>query len=161
MLHEGFVVAEKQSAGLLMYRLKDGAIEVFLVHPGGPFWVRKDLGAWTIPKGEYEADEDPLAAARREFSEETSFTAEGPFHELGSVRQKSGKTVIAWAFAGDCSPSELVSNTCLIDWPPRSGKKLEIPEVDRGEWFSLAAAREKIRAEQQPLLGRLETCLAS
>ncbi|WP_446742897.1 NUDIX domain-containing protein [Silvibacterium acidisoli] len=154
-------MAEKQSAGLLMYRLRGKELEVFLVHPGGPFWARKDLGAWTIPKGEFSADEEPLAAARREFSEETSFSAEGPFHELGSVRQKSGKVVIAWAFEGDCAPSELVSNRCLIEWPPRSGRKLEIPEVDRGEWFSLAAARDKIRPEQHLLLDRLETRLSS
>jgi predicted NUDIX family NTP pyrophosphohydrolase len=161
MVNEDSVVAEKQSAGLLMYRRRDRTIEVFLVHPGGPFWARKDLGAWTIPKGEYSNDEDPLAAALREFAEETSFSADGPFHELGSVRQKSGKVVMAWAFEGDCDASKLVSNTCLIEWPPRSRKKLEIPEVDRGEWFSQVAALEKIRPEQQPLLDRLLARLSS
>jgi predicted NUDIX family NTP pyrophosphohydrolase len=145
----------KRSAGLLMYRLRSGAIEVFLVHPGGPFWARKDQGAWTLPKGEYEPDEEPLAAARREFEEETGFPTEGSFLELGSVRQKSGKIVVAWAFEGDCDPSQLVSNTCEIEWPPRSGNRQEIPEVDRGEWFALKEAYERIRPEQGDLLTRL------
>src|SRR3984893_571383 len=112
----------KRSAGLLMYRKRRGGIEVFLVHPGGPLWAEKDQGAWTLPKGEYEPDEDPLVAARREFQEETGFIVSDDFIELGSVRQKSGKIVIAWAFEGDCDPVELVSNTCEIEWPPRSGK---------------------------------------
>jgi predicted NUDIX family NTP pyrophosphohydrolase len=138
-----------------MYRLRSDAIEVFLVHPGGPFWARKDQGAWTLPKGEYEQDEDPLAAARREFEEETGFPAGGRFLDLGSVRQKSGKVVVAWAFEGDCDPSQLVSNTCEIEWPPRSGNRQEIPEVDRGEWFLLKEAYERIRPEQGDLLTRL------
>jgi predicted NUDIX family NTP pyrophosphohydrolase len=148
--------ASKRSAGLLMYRKRNGRIEVFLVHPGGPFWARKDQGAWTVPKGEYEADEDPLDAARREFREETGFMASGSFLELGSVRQKSGKTVVAWAFEGDCNPEELVSNICEIEWPPRSGKRLEIPEVDRGRWFGFAEAHSYIREEQGKLLDVLE-----
>lgn len=146
---------QKLSAGLLMYRRRGDAIEVFLVHPGGPFWARKDLGAWTVPKGEYEPDEEPLAAARREFQEETGFLAQGKFLELGSIRQKSGKVVVAWAFEGDCDPAQLISNTCEIEWPPKSGLRKEIPEVDRGGWFSLQEARERIRAEQADLLLRL------
>lgn len=137
-----------------MYRCH-AVIEVFLVHPGGPIWAKKDLAAWTIPKGEYHDDEDPLDAARREFQEETSFIARGPFAPLGEIRQASGKLVIAWAMEGDCDPAKLVSNTCFIDWPPRSRKKLEIPEVDRGAWFSIPEAREKIFEAQVPFLDRL------
>jgi predicted NUDIX family NTP pyrophosphohydrolase len=150
----------KRSAGLLMYRRLNGGIEVLLVHPGGPLWAKKDKGAWTLPKGEYEADEDPLTAARREFYEETGFIASGDFIELGSVRQKSGKVVTAWAFEGDCDPSKLVSNTCEIEWPPRSGRQMEIPEVDRGNWYSLAEARQYIREEQCKLLETLVERLA-
>jgi predicted NUDIX family NTP pyrophosphohydrolase len=153
--------APKRSAGLLMYRRRESGVEVFLVHPGGPFWTKKDQGAWTLPKGEYEADEDPLEAARREFQEETGFLASGKFIELSSVRQKSGKIVIAWAFEGDCDPAELVSNTCEIEWPPHSGKRMEIPEVDRGRWFGFAEAHDYIRAEQGELLDRLEQHLLS
>jgi predicted NUDIX family NTP pyrophosphohydrolase len=142
----------KRSAGLLMYRKSLGSIELFLVHPGGPYWSKKDEVSWTIPKGEYETDEEPLAAAIREFKEETGFDVSGPFIELGSVQQKSGKIVTAWAFEGDCEPAELVSNTCEIEWPPRSGKKMVIPEIDRGDWFSLARAKKLIRNEQIPLL---------
>ena len=126
------------------------------MHPGGPFWAKKETGAWTLPKGEYGNDEEPLKAAQREFHEETGFTANGPYLELGSVRQKSGKVVLAWAFAGDCDPQQLISNTCEIDWPPRSGKRMVIPEVDRGSWFSLQGAANFIREEQRELLTRLE-----
>jgi predicted NUDIX family NTP pyrophosphohydrolase len=150
----------KRSAGLLMYRKHKDEVEVFLVHPGGPFWAKKDRGAWTIPKGEYEADEEPLAAAQREFQEETGFGGiAGTFMELGSIRQKSGKVLVAWAVEGDCNPAQLTSNTCEIEWPPRSGKKLEIPEIDRGSWFSAHDAREFIRAEQIPLLEALKSRL--
>jgi predicted NUDIX family NTP pyrophosphohydrolase len=152
--------ASKRSAGLLMFRKRESGIEVFLVHPGGPIWAKKDRGAWTLPKGEYEPEEDPLHAARREFEEETGFLAEGEFLELGSVRQKSGKMVVAWAFEGDCDPGELVSNTCEIEWPPRSGRRMEIPEIDRGRWFRLAEAYEFIREEQGKLLDVLEERLA-
>lgn len=138
-----------------MYRRTGDEPEVFLVHPGGPFWATKDHGAWTIPKGEYERDEDPLAAAQREFHEETGFVAAGPFLELGSIRQVSGKIVIAWAFEGDCDPALLVSNTCEVEWPPRSGRHLEIPEVDRGRWLSIKKARRRIRKEQASLLDTL------
>ena len=126
------------------------------MHPGGPFWAKKETGAWTLPKGEFGTNEEPLAAAQREFHEETGFTAAGPYLELGSVRQKSGKIVLAWAFAGDCAPQRLISNTCEIKWPPRSGKRMVIPEVDRGSWFSLQGAANFIREEQRELLTRLE-----
>jgi predicted NUDIX family NTP pyrophosphohydrolase len=145
----------KRSAGLLMYRRLSGELEVFLVHPGGPIWAKKDKGAWTIPKGEYESDENPLVAARREFEEETGFQAAGDFVDLGSIKQKSGKVVSAWGFGGDCDPAELTSNTCEIEWPPRSGRHIEIPEVDRGRWFSMSEANEYIREEQRGLLRRL------
>ena len=145
----------KQSAGLVLYRHGAGALEVFLVHPGGPFWAAKDAGAWTIPKGEYTDDEPPLQAARREFTEETGFAADGPFLELGTIKQVSGKTVRAWAFEGDCNPAELKSNLCLIEWPPRSGRQLEIPEVDRGQWFSVLEASKRILKAQLPFLETL------
>ena len=138
-----------------MFRRSAGDLEVFLVHPGGPLWANKDKGAWTVPKGEYEPGETPLDAARREFAEETGFLASGKFIDLGTIRQKSGKLVTAWAFEGDCDPAQLISNTCEIEWPPRSGRHLEIPEVDRGGWFSLEQAWKYIREEQQPLLDNL------
>ena len=149
----------KRSAGLLMYREGRDGIEVFLVHPGGPFWAKKDHGVWTLPKGEYDEDEEALSAAKREFQEETGFVPNGTFVELGSIRQKSGKIVIAWAVEGDCDPAQLTSNTCEIEWPPRSGKRLEIPEIDRGSWFSAQTARIYIRPEQIPLLDALESRL--
>jgi len=142
-----------------MYRRTGKELEVFLVHPGGPLWASKDKGAWTIPKGEYKKDEDPLDAARREFTEETGFSSVGDFIKLGAIVQKSGKIVTAWAFAGDCDPTQLTSNTCRIEWPPRSGKKIEIPEVDRGRWFTLPEAHEYLRLEQQPLLTTLQTLI--
>lgn len=145
----------KRSAGLLMYRRMADGLEVFLVHPGGPVWARKDKGSWTIPKGEDEQGENPLAAAQREFEEETGFQATGEFLELGSIKQKSGKVVTAWAFEGDCDPANLMSNTCQIEWPPRSGHQLEIPEVDRGRWFAIEEALMYIRVEQRTLLDNL------
>lgn len=145
----------KRSAGLLLYRRKTDGLEVFLVHPGGPFFAKKDLGAWSVPKGEYGPDEDPLLAARREFSEETGFAVSGPFMELGTIRQAGGKLVSVWASEGDCDPAALESNWCQIEWPPRSGRRLEIPEVDRGAWFGLQEAGERILASQRPLLDRL------
>jgi len=151
----------KRSAGLMLFRRTRGELEVFLVHPGGPFWVKKDAGSWTIPKGEYLEDEAALDAAQREFGEETGFVSQGPFLPLGAVKQKSGKVVSAWAFEGDCDPAKLVSNTCLIDWPPRSGEKMEIPEIDRGDWFSLESARGKIRAEQERFLDLLVLAIES
>ena len=149
----------KLSAGLLMYRRlesgMEGAFEVFLAHPGGPFWAKKDAGAWSVPKGEYAAGESPLEAARREFAEETGFRSEGPFAELGELKQAGGKVVSVWAFEGDCDPAGLVSNTFEMEWPPRSGKRVQMPEVDRGGWFSIAEAREKILKGQEPFLDRL------
>jgi predicted NUDIX family NTP pyrophosphohydrolase len=145
----------KRSAGLLMYRLSTEEPEVFLVHPGGPIWAKKDKGAWTIPKGEYEPDENPLDAARREFEEETGFQTRGKYIDLGSIKQKSGKIVSAWAIEGNCDPNQLTSNTCEIEWPPHSGRRLEIPEVDRGRWFSISEAHGYIREEQRELLRRL------
>lgn len=138
----------KQSAGLLMFRHRNGATEVFLVHPGGPFWAKKDLGAWTIPKGEYTADERPLDAAIREFTEETGFPAEGSFLELGTIKQPGGKLVSVWAFEGDRDPVALVSSTFQMEWPPRSGRQAEFPEVDRGAWFSFAEAHQRILQSQ-------------
>ena len=134
----------KQSAGFLMYRRTGSGIEIFLVHPGGPFWAKKDLGAWSIPKGEFTADEDPLAAAQREFEEETSIRPEGPFTRLAPIRQPSGKTIHAWAFEGDCAADATRSNSFSMEWPPRSGRQQEFPEVDRAEWFTIEVAKEKI-----------------
>jgi predicted NUDIX family NTP pyrophosphohydrolase len=142
----------KTSAGLLMYRLREGELEFLLVHPGGPFFKNKDTGFWSIPKGETEPDEDPLAAAKREFEEELGFPAQGTFVELTPVQQKGGKLVVAWAFAGDCDPAQIRSNTFTIEWPPNSGKQQEFPEIDRAAFFKLAAAKEKINAAQAALL---------
>ena len=150
----------KQSAGLLLYRRKQHRVEVFLVHPGGPFWAKKDLGAWSIPKGEYAGDEEPLLAARREFHEETGCAINGEFIALGAIRQAGGKLVSAWAVEGDCDPANLRSNLCQVQWPPRSGRMIEIPEVDRGAWFSLREAHERILAGQQPFLDLLQEKIA-
>jgi predicted NUDIX family NTP pyrophosphohydrolase len=149
------MVTKLRSAGLLMYRWRESRLEVFLVHPGGPFWAKKDLGAWSIPKGTYLESEAALDAARREFEEETGFTAQGQFTELGTVTQPGGKIVSAWAFEGDCDPAALRSNLCTIAWPPRSQRTMEIPEVDRGEWFSVAEARQRILRGQAPFLDSL------
>jgi predicted NUDIX family NTP pyrophosphohydrolase len=149
----------KRSAGLLMYRRRDRRLEVFLVHSGGPFWAKKDLGAWSVCKGEYTEGEAPLEAAIREFQEETGFAAQGEFLELGTVQQASGKIVSAWAFEGDCDPGKLISNRCQVEWPPRSGRMIEIPEVDRGGWFSLSEASERILKSQTPFLDRLSALL--
>jgi predicted NUDIX family NTP pyrophosphohydrolase len=152
----------KQSAGLLMYRRTgDGALQVLLAHPGGPFWRNKDEGAWTLPKGEYEPPEEALAAARREFVEETGFDAPGPFIALGEVKQKSGKRVAAWAFSGDCDPQALRCNTFDMEWPPRSGKRQSFPEIDRAQWFTLDEARARILPAQRELLDRLALMLRS
>jgi predicted NUDIX family NTP pyrophosphohydrolase len=128
---------------------------VFLVHLGGPFWAKKDRGAWSIPKGEFSDEEDPLEAAKREFHEETGFTASGEFVALGAIKQAGGKIVSAWAFAGDCDPRNLRSNIFLLEWPPRSGRQVEFPEVDRGAWFSLEEAAEHISSAQRAFLERL------
>jgi predicted NUDIX family NTP pyrophosphohydrolase len=139
----------KQSAGLLMFRVTSGQLEVFLVHPGGPFWAKKDLGAWSIPKGEFSPDEEPLAAAQREFEEETGCQANGPFIPLAVITQRGGKRVQAWAVEGDCDPAQLRSNVFSLEWPPKSGKQQEFPEVDRAEWFSVSVALEKILPGQR------------
>lgn len=145
-----------RSAGILLYRNHHGQLQVLLVHPGGPFWARKDQGAWSIPKGEYGGDEDPLTAARREFLEELGTPApDGEPHDLGEIRQRSGKVVHAFAVEGDLDPATITSNTCQVEWPPRSGRSLTIPEVDRAEWLSLPEAREKINGAQAALLDRL------
>lgn len=145
----------KRSAGLLMYRRSRGPLEVFLVHPGGPFWAKKDAGAWSIPKGEYSPEEEPLAVARREFQEETGQKPEGAFLALGEQKQAGGKIVSVWALEGDCDTAGLKSNTFLLEWPPRSGRMAEFPEVDRWEWFSMDAAKERILAGQKVFLERL------
>jgi predicted NUDIX family NTP pyrophosphohydrolase len=150
------VARSNRSAGLLLYRRREGRLEVFLIHPGGPLFAKKDAGFWSIPKGEYEEDEPPLEAARREFEEETGFRPEGECLPLAPIRQKSGKLVTAWAVEGDADPAALHSNTFLLEWPPGSGARREFPEVDRGDWFSLPAAREKINPAQIPLLDELE-----
>lgn len=137
------------SAGLLLYRRRAQGMEVFLVHPGGPFWAKKDEGAWSIPKGLYEVDEDPLAAALREFTEETGFTADGPFIPLGCFKVSRDKTLTVFAAEGDCAPKDLVSNTFPLEWPPKSGRFLEIPEVDRGAWFGQDEALRKIAHGQR------------
>jgi len=145
----------KQSAGILMYRRDPGGLSVLLVHPGGPFWAKKDLGAWSIPKGEYSAGEDPLGIAVREFEEETGVRLEGEFRPLGEVRQAGGKRVIAWALEGDLDPAAIRSNAFELEWPPKSGRKQSFPEIDRAEWFAPDAAREKINPSQRELIDRL------
>ena len=145
------------SAGIALYRRSGRELEVLLVHPGGPVWARRDAGAWSIPKGEYEQGEDAAAAARREFAEELGSPApEGELIDLGEVRQRSGKLVRAWAVSGDLDASQISSNTFPLEWPPRSGRMQDFPEVDRAEWFTLAQARERINPGQVPLLDRLE-----
>jgi predicted NUDIX family NTP pyrophosphohydrolase len=150
------VAAAKRSAGILLYRLSGGAPEVLLVHPGGPFWARRDAGAWSVPKGEYEDADDPLAAARREFEEETGTALEtGELLELGDVKQKNGKVVSAWAAEGDLDPDAVHSNTFTMEWPPRSGRTAEFPEIDRAGWFGIDEAREKLNPAQAEFLDRL------
>ncbi len=145
----------KTSAGLVMYRHRDDELEVLLVHPGGPFWKNRDVDAWSIPKGELDEGEEPLAAARREFEEETGVLPEGPFTALPTIRQKAGKIVHAWAFEGDCDPSRITSNTFRMEFPPGSGHIGEYPEIDRAEFFTLVVAEEKINKGQVPLLKHL------
>ena len=152
----------KQSAGLLMYRhTAGGALQVLLAHPGGPFWRGKDEGAWTLPKGEYGESEEALAAAQREFGEETGCAVTPPFISLGEVVQKSGKRITAWAFAGDCEPAGLRCNSFEMEWPPRSGRWQSYPEIDRVDWLEPGEARRKINPAQRPLLDRLEQALAA
>ncbi|MEO8652702.1 MAG: NUDIX domain-containing protein [Ramlibacter sp.] len=151
----------KKSAGLLMYRHgRAGELQVLLAHPGGPFWRGRDDAAWTLPKGEYLDPEDALAAARREFVEETGFEVTPPLLPLGEITQKSGKRILAWAFRGDCDPGQLRSNLFEMEWPPRSGRRQSYPEVDRVEWFGLDEARRKLLPAQCALLDRLEKLIA-
>ncbi len=149
----------KQSAGLLVYRRKQGALQVFLVHPGGPFWAKKDIGAWSIPKGEIDADEDGLAAARREFAEETGFAIDGSLVTLTPRLQPSRKTIHAWAVEGDVDETRLKSNEFDMEWPPRSGKRQRFAEVDRGAWFTIEEAKQRINRGQIPFLDELEKLL--
>jgi predicted NUDIX family NTP pyrophosphohydrolase len=145
----------KRSAGVLLFRRKGTQLEMLLVHPGGPFWKNKDDRAWSIPKGEYADDEDPLAAAKRELAEETGLTVSGDFIPLGEIRQAGGKIVTAWAVEGDCDAASLRSNTFSMEWPPGSGKTQEFPEIDRAEWFPPEIARRKIVEKQAEFLERL------
>lgn len=147
--------ASNPSAGLLLFRKTPSGLEVFLAHPGGPFWQARDAGAWTIPKGMIDPGEAPLEAARREFQEETGVVPSGPFHSLGAVKQKGGKVVHAWAWEGDADPEAVRSNTATMEWPRGSGRSLTFPEVDRCAWFALPEAREKINPAQGELLDRL------
>ena len=147
----------KRSAGILLYRVRGGAVEVLLVHPGGPFWANRDLGAWTIPKGEYEGGEEPVDAALREFREETGHEPPAPdgLLELGTVRQRGGKVIAAWAAEGDLDPDAIASGTFELEWPPRSGNLRAFPEVDRAGWFDPDTARRKLLPAQAELVDRL------
>jgi predicted NUDIX family NTP pyrophosphohydrolase len=146
----------KHSAGILMFRFRENSPEVFLVHPGGPFWAKKDEGAWSIPKGEFNIDsEDPLEGAKREFAEETGFTVEGEFISLDMLKQSGMKIVHAWAVEGECDAAKIKSNTFSMEWPPRSGKQQEFPEIDRAEWFDIETAKIKILKGQRAFLDRL------
>lgn len=144
------------SAGILMYRRSGEGIEVLLAHPGGPFWRKRDLGAWSLPKGELSDGEDPETAARREFEEELGVEAPKLLQPLGQVRQRAGKTVLGYAVEGDLDVNDIRSNDVSIEWPPRSGRTISFPEIDRAAWFTLPLAREKILASQRPFLDRLE-----
>jgi predicted NUDIX family NTP pyrophosphohydrolase len=148
-------MTKKQSAGILLYRTCGGQVEVFLVHPGGPYWTRKDDGAWSIPKGEYGEGDDPLATARREFREETGSEVIGSFRPLSPIRQPSGKVVSAWAVEGDLDAATVKSHTFSLEWPPHSGTMQEFPEVDRGAWFDIAIARTKLQPGQRGFLDQL------
>lgn len=153
---------QARSAGILLHRRRGPQLEVLLVHPGGPFWARRDEGAWSIPKGEYSGEEEPLLAARREFEEELGVPPpDGPARDLGEIRQKAGKLVHAWAMEGDLDTAVIVSNEFPIQWPPRSGKSIQVPEVDRAEWFALDEARRRINPSQAELLDRLASVAIS
>ncbi|HJT22608.1 MAG TPA: NUDIX domain-containing protein [Nitrospira sp.] len=154
-------MARAQSAGLLLYRQRNGEIEVLLVHPGGPFWTRKDAGAWSIPKGEYQPPEDALAAARREFREETGCEVDGPFLALTPLKQRSGKVITAWAAEGELDETKIISNVFTMEWPPKSGRMQEFPEIDRAMWCPLSTARVKMIQGQHPFLDELERAVRS
>jgi predicted NUDIX family NTP pyrophosphohydrolase len=152
-------MGRKLSAGVLLYRVRSGEVQVFLVHPGGPYWAQKDDEAWSIPKGEYHEGDDPLATAKREFCEETGSEVTGSFCALSPVKQPSGKVVSAWAVEGNIDAATVKSNTFSLEWPPRSGKIQAYPEVDRGEWFDVPVARMKLQPGQQGFLDQLEELL--
>ena len=145
----------KKSAGILAYRIKNNVAEVLLVHPGGPLFARKDMGVWSVPKGEYDNTEDAFAAAKREFAEETGMHVDGHFLPLSPVKLKSGKLVTAWAVAADLNTQEFFSNTFTMQWPPGSGNLKVFPEVDKAEWFTFIVAKEKINSGQIPLIDEL------
>lgn len=147
------------SAGLLLFRRREGKLEIFLAHPGGPFWRNREEGAWTIPKGRVEAGEEPLDTAVREFREETGIEPRGPYLDLGSVRQKAGKVVHAWAWEGDADETAIVSNPTTVEWPRKSGRRITFPEVDRCGWFDVERARTLMNPAQAELVGRLEQVL--
>ncbi len=149
-------MAKKLSAGILLYRVREGEIEVFLAHPGGPYWAKKDNGAWSIPKGEFEEGDDPLATAKREFLEETGSPVEGKFQPLSPVKQRSGKVVHAWVVEGDIDATTVKSKPFSMEWPPRSGIAQEFPEVDKGEWFNIPSARKKLLPGQRGFLEELQ-----
>ena len=151
----------KHSAGILLFRRSARGLEVLLVHPGGPYWAKKDLGAWSIPKGEHTEEEDALSVAKREFEEELGVALSGTPRELGAATQRSGKHVLAWAVEGDFDPSQLRSNTFAMEWPPRSGRQREFPEVDRAAWMNIAEARQKMLEAQTVFLDRLIDLLGS
>ena len=153
-------MAKKSTAGLLLYRRR-GELEVFLVHPGGPFWAKKDEGAWSVPKGEIDEGEDSLAAAKREFAEETGFAVDGQFRPLDPIKQAGGKHVHVWAIESDCDPAKLQSNLFSMEWPPKSGKQQSFPEVDRGAWFTLAEAKNRILKSQASLIDQLVALLSA
>jgi len=152
-------MAKKATAGLLLYRRGD-ELEVFLVHPGGPFWAKKDMGAWSLPKGEINEGEDALQAAKREFTEETGFSADGEFRQLDPVKQSGGKVLHAWAIESDCDPSLIRSNLFSMEWPPKSGQYKEFPEVDRAGWFKIPEARERILPAQARFIDQLVSILS-
>jgi predicted NUDIX family NTP pyrophosphohydrolase len=149
----------KNSAGILMYRQREGIVEVLLAHMGGPFWAKKDLGAWSIPKGEFDPGEAPLAAAKREFEEETGISVSGKFIPLVSIKQSGGKIVHIWAVEGDYDPAKIRSNTFMMEWPPRSGKQQSFPEIDRADWFTLDVARDKVTKGQRGFIEQLRRIL--
>ena len=155
VVNDAVALTQKESAGLLLFRRTRGALEVLLAHPGGPYWTGRHEGAWSLPKGGIDPGENPLDTARREFTEETGFTPEGPFIPLGQITQRGGKIVHAWAFEGDCDPSHLTSVTTRVEWPPRSGRLMDVPEVDRIAFFGLEEARRAINVAQAELLDRL------
>lgn len=151
----------KRSAGILLFRFSVNMLEVLLVHPGGPFWAKKDIGAWSIPKGEFEADENPLDAAIREMEEETGVKVSGKFIELTPVKQKGGKIIYTWTLQMDIDPATIRSNDFEMEWPPKSGKKKSFPEIDQAAWFNTNVAKQKIIPGQAPIISELEAKLAS